>query len=263
MIGKVRDYRIFVTVAVEVLRHPRAFFTSYFHREGPKNHSEPALERAGATRLKPFKFLGLGIGLIAVFQPLHHFLLKMGGFPERMLELASRNWQEIATDYRAATGHYVEVIDLTRLTGIPWLDAPIEDVARVATYAVFAVLFWVFSRGRLPVKKMMGYFAYIIGACWALETVCTLIGDGAYVLGSGGSTSDGFFLSSLIGTIGGLAHLFYLFVVPAVILPSILNLRRRLIVTTTILSVVSWGLGGLVLAQMMMQSGVVIVGFGL
>ncbi|HSD42107.1 MAG TPA: hypothetical protein VLD36_09590 [Burkholderiales bacterium] len=84
----------------------------------------------------------MAVGLSVLIAPLHHALLRAGGFPEHFVQLAQRGWKDIAHDYGRATGRDLTVVDLNHLTGISWIDAPVEDVARLGVYALFACLFW-------------------------------------------------------------------------------------------------------------------------
>jgi len=198
------------------------------------------LKFVGRVRHRAFFF---AVGLSALVAPLHYALLRAGDFPEQFLRLAQRDWKDIAHDYARATGQDLTVLDLGHLTGISWLDSSFEDVARLGVYAMFAGLFWVFSRKRLPLGLMMRYFAYGIGACIVVETVFVLVGDAVFVLLSGSGSHGSMASLMAIHQIGGIPQLLYLFVVPAVIFPPILGMPRSVVVRATVLSTLTWGLG--------------------
>ena len=238
-LGKVAD---FLRTVISVLTRPRAFF------------AEQARQRSDPSTPSIKQYLGMAVGLSALVAPLHRALLRAGGFPEPFLQLAERDWKDIAHDYGRATGQDLTVIDLSHLTGVSVLDAPIEDVARLGVYALFAALFWIFSRKRLPLGLMLRYFAYVIGACIVVNTVFVLLGDAVFVLSSGSMAS-----LTAVQLIGGIPRLLYLFVVPAVIFPAIVGIPRRTVVWSTVLATVTWGLGGFLISQVMMSTGLIIL----
>jgi hypothetical protein len=240
---------------VRVLTRPRTFFAGQLgatSRDG---------KVAGTPSIK--EYLGMAVGLSALVAPLHLALLRAGGFPERFLQLAGREGRDLAHEYGRASGRDLTVVDLSHLTGISWLDAPVEDVARLGVYALFAALFWVFSRKRLPLRLMMRYFAYGIGACMVLNTVFILLGDAVFVLTSGAGFGGSMNSLMAIQQIGDIPRLVYLFVVPAVIFPAIVGIPRSAVVWSTVLATLTWGLGGFLISQAMMSTGFVILSPGL
>jgi hypothetical protein len=253
---KVRKIPNFIRTTLRVLMSPRAFFTQYFHPAG-----ETAKQQA--PPLSIFDYLGLAIGFAALAAPLHRTLLRAGGFPESFLELAERGSKGLVENYERMTGRDLVLIDLTQLTGISLIDSPIEDIARMAIYALFAGLFWAFSGGKLPLKRMMGYFAYSIGACIVVATIFLLIGDMMFALLSSADSQTAFSITSGVHQIGDLPRLFYLFIMPAVIFPAIVPIGRGRVIVATILSVITWAVAGLLLSQIMLSNGVVIVSPGL
>lgn len=133
----------------------------------------------------------------------------------------------------------------------------------MATYALFAGLFWAFSGGKLPLKRMMGYFAYSIGAGIVFATFFLLAGDLIFALLAPDDFQTGFFTASAVYQIGDLPRLIYLFIMPAVIFPGILGVRRSIVIVATILSVATWALTGLLISQIMLSTGIMIHAPGL
>jgi hypothetical protein len=251
--SKVAD---FIRITFSVLTGPRTFYAKYFQSI---NQSKQPLPNSLST----FKYLGLAIGITAVIAPLHRALLRAGGFPEFFLDLAERGSKGLMENYQRVTGQDLALIDLTQLTGVSLIDEPIEDTARMVIYALFAGLFWAFSGGKLPLKRMMGYFAYSIGACLVIETAFLLIGDVIFALLSPGDPQTNLFTMSAIHEVGQIPRLIYLFIMPTVIFPAILGIRRGTVLVATLLSVITWGLTGLLIAQIMMGAGIVIMAPGL
>jgi hypothetical protein len=245
----------FLRTVLSVLMHPRTFFAEQSGR--------PSQNRPGAKPPSIKEYLAIAVGLSALIAPLHHALLRAGGFPEYYLQLAQRDFKDIAYDYGKATGKDFTVLDLRNLTGISWLDSPVEDMTRLGVYSIFAGLFWVFSEKRLPLVQMMRYFAYSIGACMVVETIFCLVGDTAFVLLSGAGSQGSMTSLMAIQGIGGIPRLLYLFIVPAVIFPAILGVKRSVVVKATVLSVLTWGLGGLLISEAMMRTGFIIMTPGL
>ncbi len=247
----------FMRTTRSVLTHPRAFFAEYFHS------TIPSTERQQSNPLSTFDYLGIAIGLAAIVAPLHRALLRAGNFPESFLELAERGAQGLVENYERMTGQDIDLINLTQLTGISLVDSPIEDIARMGIYAMFAALFWAFSSGRLPLRRTMGYFAYSLGACLVVETAFLLAGDVIFVLLSDGDSETGFFAASTVQELGYIPRLIYLFVVPTLIFPAILGIRRGAVLVTTVLSAGAWGLAGMLISQIMLSSGILIITPGL
>jgi hypothetical protein len=245
--GKIAD---FLRTVASVLTRPRAFFA------GQHGASSRAGNGAGVPSIK--EYLGMAVGLSALIAPLHLALLRAGGFPERYLQLAGRDWKDLAHDYAMATGRDLTVVDLSHLTGISWLDAPVEDVSRLGVYALFAALFWLFSGKRLPLGLMMRYFAYGIGACMVVSTVFVLLGDALFALSSRPGSRGSMAALMAIHQLGDIPRLLFLFVVPAVIFPAIVGIPRRAVIWSIVLSTLAWGLGGLLISQAMMTTGFVI-----
>jgi hypothetical protein len=245
----------FLRTVVSVLTRPRAFFTEQADSRFRDR------QRVEIPSIK--EYIGLAVGLSALVAPLHHALLRAGGFPEQFLQLAQRDWKDIAQDYAQASGQDLTLVDLSHMTGIAWLDSPIEDVARLGVYALFSGMFWVFSRARLPLGLMMRYFVYAIGACIVVNTVFVLLGDAVFVLAPGSGSWESMHSLIWIQQIGDIARLLFLFVVPAVIFPAILRIPRSAVVWPTVLSALTWGFGGWLISQAMMSTGFVILSPGL
>lgn len=249
-VGKVVD---FLRTVLRVLTQPRTFFA--------EQHGAAVRDGADTSSIK--KYLGMAVGLSALIAPLHYALLRAGGFPEHFLQLAQRGWGNLARDYARSTGQHLTVVDLNQLTGISWIDAPVEDVARLGVYVLFAALFWVFSRKQLPLALMLRYFAYAIGACIVLNAAFVLLADAVFVLSAGSGSRGSMTALMAIQQIGSIPRLAYLFVVPAVILPAIAGIPRKTVVWSTVLATLTWGLGGFLVSQMMMSTGFVILAPGL
>lgn len=249
------NLRTFAATVPEVLLHPRRFFAACL---GPDSAASD-----GALRpLPPFKHLGMGIALAALAAPLHQAMLRAGGFPAELIEWANRSPQEMASSYGAATGRGVALFDLAALTGLSVLDEPIEDLARTATYLLLAFLFWLYSGGRLPVRKVMAYFAYVFGACLVLEVAGNFLSD-ALFMAMAGDWRSRTLTTSVPSDAVGLVRLAFILAVPAIVFPALFALPRRTVLRATLLAVLTWGVGGLLLAQLMLASGVVIMGPGL
>ena len=58
-------------------------------------------------------------------------------------------------------------------------------------------------------------------------------------------------------------RLAYILVFPALIFPALLGVSRATVIGATMLACLSWGLGGLLLTQLMLGGGLVILGPGL
>ena len=248
------NIRIFARTVPEVLLHPRRFFTECLDPE----------ERApAATRpLPPFKHLGMGIALATLAAPLHQAMLRAGGFPEEIIEAANRSPAEMASSYGAAIGRNVTLVDLSALTGVPLLDEPVQDFARTATYGLLAALFWLYSGGKLHVRKVMAYFAYAFGACLVLEAGGNLLSDLLF-LSLAGEWQSRTLLAGLAADATGRARLAFILGVPALVFPALFAVSRAVVIRATVLAVLTWGIGGLLVAQMMLASGFVILGPGL
>lgn len=245
-----QSIRIFLRTAWAVLRRPRIFFADYFSANGTSQQL-PTISA----------YLGVALGLHALILPLHHLLLRMGGFPEEILAIANWDRQQMVALWEQIAGQPVILFNLMELTGIAFFDSPVEDAARMALYWVFAGLFALLSGGRLPRHKMVGYFAYAFGASLLVETVGMLIGDLILVVLAGsGSFMDNYFYSSLVDSVAILPRILYMFVIPALIFPAILpNVTRRLVIRTTILFLVVWGGGGMILYQLLLSMGIVVM----
>lgn len=242
----------FATILAAVLLRPRLFFEQYWRAVQQERRGAAA---SGAP--KPFEFLGWAVALGALFTPFHQMLLAAGGFPEVWLDIAGMDAREMAERYQAVSGRSITVLDFGALTGFPPLDEAIGDLVTIARYGLLAVLFWAFSGFRLPVRLMAAYYAFVTGACLVLQQAFTLAGDLVFLAGAG------FGAMSLVQTLGSVPALIYLFVLPAVILPGLLCVPRRLVLRATVFAVLVWGAAGLLLAQLMMSSGVILLGFGL
>jgi|SRR5262245_31807595 len=249
-IGKVRE---FIRTTFNILTRPRSFFTTLF-----RAIDQPAKEKH-PTSLSKFKYLGISIAISAAVMPLHFALLRTGNFPEYFIDLAERGSQGLAQNYKKMSGRDIVLIDFSNLTGVSLIDSSIEDTARMLVYALIAGLFWIFSGGKLPIKRMMGYFAYSFGACLVIETAFLLIADVIFVQLAYADSGTAMFALSTIQQLGSIPRLVYLFILPAVILPAILSIRRGTIIWATILSALTWGVVGLLFAYIMMGIGVVIL----
>jgi hypothetical protein len=168
----------------------------------------------------------------------------------------------MATSYGAATGRHVTLIDLSSLTGFSLLDEPVQDFARTATYGLLAALFWLYSGGRLPVRKVMTYFAYAFGALLVVGAAANLLGDLLFLSLSGDWRSRTF-AAGLVGDLAGLVRLAFILAVPAMVFPTLFAVTRGVVIRATALAVLTWGVGGLLLAQLMLSTGLVILGPGL
>ena len=248
--------RTFAATVPEVLFHPRRFFTACL---GPQ---EGAPADAALRPLPPFKHLGMGIALATLVAPLHQAMLRAGGFPDEIISLVNRSPAEMAASYGAATGRNVTLIDLSALTGVSVLDEPMQDLARTATYGLLAALFWLYSGGRLPVRKVMTYFAYAFGACLVVGAAANLLGDLLF-LSLAGDWQSRSFAAGLVTDLAGLVRLGFILAVPALIFPALFAVSRGVVIRATALAVLTWGIGGLLVAQVMMATGLVILGPGL
>jgi hypothetical protein len=240
----------------EILLHPRRFFAAQFAPE------RSATDVAALRPLPPFEHLAIGIGLATLATPLHQALLRLGGFPGQLIDLANSSPADMIGTARRMVGHAVTLVDLGALTGIPMIDVPIEDAARTATYFLLAALFWLFSGSRLPVRSVMAYFAYVFGAMLVLDVVANLLGDLLF-LALPGDWQSRTFTAGLVGDAASLVRVAYIVVFPALIFPALLGVPRATVIGATMLACLSWGLGGLVLTQLMIGSGLVVLGPGL
>jgi hypothetical protein len=250
--GKLESVLTFARSARDILLHPRRFFGAVL--------SSPDAPPAGV--LPPFKHLGMAIGLATLALPLHQALLRVGGFPERLLALANRSPQEMVSDFEEMTGRHIAMIDLSSLTGFSLIDEPIADAVQFATFALLATIIALWSGWRLKVKPLITYFAYVFGAILALQIVTNFAGDLLFLSLSGGWESR-VQQSSIVSTIVGLVSLGYIFVVPVVVLPGLLNVPRRIVLRGIVLGGLTWGVGGLLLSYMMMGMGIIVRGPGL
>src|SRR5690242_4296827 len=137
--------QLFFRTVGEILLHPRRFFAAQLAPD------HDATGPAALRPLPPFEHLAMGIGLATLATPLHQAMLRLGGFPGQLIELANQSPADMIGTARKMVGHAVTLVDLGALTGIPMIDVPIEDAARTATYFLLAGLFWLFSGSRLPV----------------------------------------------------------------------------------------------------------------
>lgn len=249
---RLADLRAYAETVPDILLRPRRFFAARF---GPAD--APAADGAGP--LPPFKHLGMGIAVAAAAAPLHQAMLRAGGFPEELIAWANRSPQEMAASYGAATGRNVALFDLSALTGVALIDEPIEDLARSATYLLLAALFWLYSGGRLPTRGVMTYFAYVFGACLALEVAANLLGDLLF-MAMGGDWRTRSLLATLPSDFAGLVRLAFIVAVPAMVFPALFAVPRRVVLRATVFAVLTWGVGGLLLAQLMLAGGLVILG---
>lgn len=246
----------FIPTTLAVLTRPRAFFASRFHVAQDSDQRR-------AVAITSFDYLGIAITLHALIMPLHHALLRAGGFPEHFLRLAAGGSQAFVEQYERMTGRSVIYVDLSQVTGMPLVDSLIEDSARIVMYAGFAGLFWLFSGGKLPIKRMMDYFAYVVGASIVVDIVFILLGDAYYALQGGANPSSAFAILSGIQQLGSIPRILFLFVIPSVILPGIFSVRRRVVVWATMLAAATWGIAGMVLSLLMFSAGVIIFAPGL
>ena len=108
----------------------------------------------------------------------------------------------------------------------------------------------------------MAYFAYVFGAMLVLDVVANLLGDLLF-LALPGDWQSRTFTAGLVGDVAGLVRVAYILVFPALIFPSLLGVPRATVIGATMLACLSWGLGGLALTQLMIGSGLVVLGPGL
>jgi hypothetical protein len=127
---------------------------------------------------------------------------------------------------------------------------------------LLAALLWVFSGSRLPVRPVMAYFAYVFGAMLVLDVIGNLLGDLLFLMAPGGWQSRSF-AAGAVGDLAGLVRLAYILVFPALIFPALLGVPRATVIGATMLAGLSWAMGGLLLTQLMLGSGLVILGPGL
>ena len=251
-----RDIPIFLRTVREIVLRPRRFFAEQIAPD------RSVADAPTLRPLSPFKHLGLGIGLATLATPLHQAILRAGGFPSHLIDLANGSSQDMIANAQKVLGHAVVLVDLEALTGIPMIDKPIEDAARTATYFLLATLFWVFSGSRIPVRPVMAYFAYAFGAMLVLDVAGNLLGDLLFLVLPGGWQSRTF-AAGAVSDLAGLVRLAYILVFPALIFPALLGVSRATVIGATMLACLSWGLGGLLLTQIMLGGGLVILGPGL
>jgi hypothetical protein len=169
----------------------------------------------------------------------------------------------IASARRGSSATPSTLVDLEALTGVPMIDKPIEG-CRAHGSDLFPAGHAVLGLQRQPhsVRPVMAYFAYAFGAMLVLDVAGNLLGDLLFLVLPGGWQSRTF-AAGAVGDLAGLVRLAYILVFPALIFPALLGVSRATVIGATMLACLSWGLGGLLLTQLMIGGGLVILGPGL
>jgi hypothetical protein len=237
----------FIPTTRLILTQTRVFFREYFVAPDEAKQTNP---------LSPFEYLGIVILLSTLLVPLHVALLRVGGLPESVIQMDK---QTVIENYERLTGQRLTVIDFTALTGVLILDEPIADAARMAVYTVLAVLFWVFSGKRIPVKGMAGYFAYTLGVSLVIDTIFLILGEICFAFLLSGGLETRFNALTLFRLPFLILLLGLQFVGPTLLFPGILPVSRRTALIATVLAFAVWGIFNYITFNMMISNSILII----
>ncbi len=265
----IKSFKIFVRTLFVSVTDYRTFFGSAFKELGVSSTSSQSVKNAYADQfkyLKPLPFLGIAIGIAALFHPFQqNMLLDLAqhhpGFSNEFValleHLSSTTLAERAKPFGAI------VIDFARLFDIPFLDDIVGNFVKYLAYLLFGFIVSYFSRGQADAKAMAYSFTYLVGNMLTVQTAVNIVFTLLYwtVLSdnAGSNMNVMMTLDFLTSTVFGL----YILFMPALILSETLGADKQAVMRGVIITFVIWFIATLCLDTILELNGIYIRNYGL
>jgi hypothetical protein len=232
---------------------PAVFFRSCFtglpplsELPFPLSSTWSVVDSSAQKVARPFACLAIAMVLVTALGSLERAAWQVNGFGEKlfgmsMSEARERAEAQLKEYYRSVHGRNVHFVDSAHLTGIDIVDKPLEEIFKLLNYALFAIVaVFVLTQGDVKGHQVMHAYVYMISAAIAASAVLSALGIAVFALGASAGSISTVALSGLGQLCGYLLIIYFVVVLPIMVLPDALELSRPQVVVATCIAAGSW-----------------------
>jgi len=265
----IKSFKAFVRTLIVALTDYRKFFGRAFHALGVAPTGGPSDRNPSKIKfeyLKPIPFVGIAIGIAALFHPLQQTTLLdiarqhpdfSSEFVELLESLSSTTMAERAQSFGTV------VIDFSELFGVPILDDAVGSLVKVLAFLLFGFLVSLFSRGEADTKSVAYSFTYLVGVVLTIQTIVHIVFTLLYwtvlpndaVFNLRAMMAVDFLTSTSLGI--------YILFMPALILSATMGADRKAVLRGIIVATVIWFIVSFFLDLILELNGVHLLNYGL
>lgn len=265
----IKSFRIFVRTLIAAITNYREFFGRAFNMLGVISIASESERNADAGEfkyLKPLSFLGIAIGIAALFHPLQQAMLldlarHHPGFSSEfveVLEILSSTTMAERTEYLGTI-----VIDFAELFGVPVLDDAVGNLVKYLAYLLFGLLVSHFSRGEADAKAIAYSFTYLVGIMITVQTAIHIVFTLLYLTVLPDNAVFNLQTMMVFDFLAQTGLGLYILFMPTLILSATLGADRKALLRGVIVAFVVWSIVTFCLELILELNGVYLLNYGL
>jgi hypothetical protein len=265
----IKSFRIFVTTLMVVVTNYREFFGRAFNVLGVSSTGGQSARNASASEfeyLKPLSFLGIAIGIAALFHPLEQAMLldvarHHPGFSSEFVELLQHLSSTTMAERAESFG--TVVIDCASLFGVPVLDDAVGNLVKYLAYLLFGLLVSLFSRNQADAKAMAYTFTYLVGIVLTVQTAVRILFTLLYWIVLSNDAVFNMQAMMAVDFLGSTGLGLYILFMPALILSATLGADSKAVLRGVIVAFVVWFITTFCLELILELNGIYLLNYGL